>query len=120
MRKYVETIWLPRNISADTGLVSEMRTVAQTLDSLLESPSASGDPKLLQSGDIQMQRLKALERFHKDRHWGIAGKMLLTNEDGVQLCSTEEIAAVQKAQLFQSKLKSNEEKLAGMGLPANH
>ena len=116
VRKYVDTIWLvrPENANAQTSLVEEMRTIATSLDTLLACSTVEEDAKLLSLGDVQMQRLKGLQRAHKDGHWGVASKMLLATSDEVSLTTVEELVAAQKAQLFQGKLLSNEEKLAGL------
>ena len=67
--KYYTTIWLPSKIKVDHSIAAELRTVCASLDSLMESPNINRDAELMKAGDVQMQRMKALERAHDDGHW---------------------------------------------------
>ena len=87
--------------------VKEMRTIAAALDSLLQG-------RLPELGDLLMQRLKAPETSVRDKDWGVASQLELTEETPGLVSVTERQAAARHA-LMKAKLAELRSKAQARG-----
>ena len=98
---YLETVFNQRYGKDAVGLRTsrEMRTLAETIDALME-----GDA--LRAGDLLIQRFKALETSVVDGTWSRARHHELIPEEGVALASAAERQAISRLELQRTEVVS--------------
>ena len=98
---------LPGNTVLGLRTSREMRTIAESIDALME-----GD--ILRAGDLLIQRFKALETSVIDGTWSRAPHHELNPEEGVGLASAAERQAISRLELQRRKLTKTASKKLGV------
>ena len=100
--QYITSVWNGARPTTEMGVrnAKEMRTVGECLDALLRGDLAT-------VGDMLMQRLKAIERAHKDGNWQTAAHLELCGDLDVGLATQEELQEAVRGRLTTEKLAAD-------------